>query len=99
MRDYSNKVWGLVWGVSVAIVGLLISNVLTLIDSFFNLLFNILIWVFLFPLKILEVITKYTGLQNKYLLLGVAGVIGFLVWPFAYRVFKFIFSIFKRSPM
>ena len=98
-EDYKGRGYGVVWGLLVCVLGILIANFLVLVDKFLNVLLEVLIWVFLFPLKIFDIVSQYTGVEDKFVLLGVAGVVGWLVWPVAFRVFNFILSIFRRSPL
>jgi len=62
-------------------------------------LFDILIWVFLFPLKITELLFNAVGVENNIAFIIVAGVIGFFSWSVAFKIFDFIFKVFKRSPL
>ena len=96
-KNNEDKRWyGLIWGVFTALLGILIADFFQILETITNYLVQGLIWVFLFPLKASSLILSFLGTTNKYGVLILAAVIGFAVWTYAFRFFRFVLDLLKK---
>tara|TARA_Y100000310_G_scaffold108033_1_gene106508 strand:- start:1101 stop:1394 length:294 start_codon:yes stop_codon:yes gene_type:complete len=90
-----NLIFGAVWGLISLFLGKLLVNAASTLSNFMETLLNVLITVFLGPLKIVEFFKVTDTSLKAGLIVAVAIILG----PIARIIFVKIRDIFKKSPI